>query len=856
MTGRQRGDLPTSYPARLPLGVSLQVMPLPEPPMPDTTHAPSITLQLQGLSCASCVQRVERKLSKVAGVRQVAVNLASQQAEIELASVDAGTAALLTEAVSQAGFETVVHRMPGHVEGLSCASCVQRAESALAKLPGVLRVSVNLASGDAEVESAWPLAPSEVAQAVSARGFQWTATPIPGQASPGAGADAAGDAESRFRPPGLLILGTLLTLPLVLPMLAMPLGLSWMLPASWQLALALPVQVLLGARFYRGAWRTLSHGGANMDVLVAMGTTAAFALSLWQGWQAMGHEGHEPHLYFESAAVILVLVQWGKFLEARAKAASLSALRALERLQPDTAQRWDRATHRYDTVPVAQLQPGDRIQIGAGQRIPADSMVLEGQSEADESLLTGESLPVTKAPGDTLTGGAINGSGLLVAEVVRTGTESTLARIVRLVSHAQTAKAPIQAQVDRVAGVFVPVVLVIALLTWAGHGLFGAAWGLGWEDGLLRAVAVLVMACPCALGLATPAAIIVSMGVAARHGLLVRDAQALEWAGQLKVVAFDKTGTLTEGRPRLVSVELPSPAAGGHQSLLAIASALQAGSSHPLAKAVREACPTSQEAEPKVSGLSTSPGRGVEGEVAGQRWRLGSHAWAQASLDRPDWQAGLPGTDPLCTYAWLLAQAADGHWQLMARLGFRDEIKPTAKATVEALKALGVQSWLLSGDRLEVVEHWGRALGISHIQGEVLPEHKADALAQARAGLSPDEKLGMVGDGLNDAPALAQADVGFAMGQGADVARETAAITLLRGDPLQVPLAIELARATRQRIRQNLFWAFAYNGLGIPLAALGGLSPVVAGAAMALSSVSVLANALRLQRWRPSAPTR
>ena len=247
------------------------------------------------------------------------------------------------------------------------------------------------------------------------------------------------------------------------------------------------------------------------------------------------------------------------------------------------------------------------------------------------------------------------------------------------------------------------------------------------------------------------------MGVAARHGLLVRDAQALEWAGQLKVVAFDKTGTLTEGRPRLVSLELPSPAAGGHQSLLAIASALQAGSSHPLAKAVREASPTSQEAEPKVSGLSTSPGRGVEGEVAGQRWRLGSHAWSEASLDRPDWQAGLPGTDPLCTYAWLLAQAADGHWQLMARLGFRDEIKPTAKATVDALKALGVQSWLLSGDRLEVVEHWGRALGISHIQGEVLPEHKADALAQARAGLSPDEKLGMVGDGLNDAPALAVA---------------------------------------------------------------------------------------------------
>jgi Cu+-exporting ATPase len=623
-------------------------------------------------------------------------------------------------------------------------------------------------------------------------------------------------------------------------MLTAPVGAHIMLPGWVQLLLATPVQFWLGARFYRAGWKALRARTGNMDLLVAIGTSAGYALSVAHLLSA--RPGQMPHLYFEASAVVITLVLLGKWLESRAKRQTTEAIRALQRLRPERARvRRDGA---QTEIAVEAVRMGDEVIVLPGERIPVDGEVLEGASHADESLVTGESLPVSKARGDRVIGGAVNAEGRLVVRTLAIGAETMLARIIRLVESAQARKAPIQRLVDRVSAVFVPVVIGIAALTLLGWGLAAGDW----TQATLNAVAVLVIACPCALGLATPTAVMAGTGMAARHGILIKDAQALELAHAVRQVAFDKTGTLTEGRPALVALV---PAAGiDAREALALAGALQQGSEHPLARAVLVAAREQGVAVPSAKAVRALPGRGIEGVVQDRRLLLGSARLLEdAGIDPGALAAQAAAFEEQGrTVSWLAGPDAGG--AVLALLAFGDAAKPSARPAIERLRALGVRSVMLTGDNRRAAQAIAAALGLDAFEAQVLPGDKARAVEglRARGG-----KVAMVGDGINDAPALAAADVGIAMGTGTDVAMHAAGITVMRGDLRLVPDAIEISRRTYAKIRQNLFWAFIYNVVGIPLAALGLLNPVIAGAAMALSSVSVVTNALMLRRWRPSA---
>ena len=721
------------------------------------------------------------------------------------------------------------------VGGMTCASCVARVERALAQVPGVRSATVNLATESARVVAApGDDVDARLRRAVRTAGYEpRTAAAVQAEGSQGP--------WHGFAP---VAAGLLLSAPLVAPMLLSPLGVHWMLPPWWQLLLAAPVQFVLGARFYRAGWHAARALTGNMDLLVALGTSAAFGLSLWLWWRAA--PGAMPHLYFEASAVVVTLVLLGKWLEARAKRQATSAIRALQQLRP--AQAHLLGPRGETDVPLAEVIVGDRLSVRPGERIPADGRVIEGRSEVDESMLTGEPLPVAKAPGDALTGGAVNGTGRLVVEVRAVGAESVLARIVRLVEDAQAAKAPIQRRVDRVAAVFVPVVLLIALATLGGWLLAGAAA----ETALIHAVAVLVIACPCALGLATPVAVMAGTGVAAGRGILIKDARALEVAHRVDTVAFDKTGTLTLGTPVLTALSPAAPAveASHGDALLAIAASLQSGSEHPLARAVLTAASVRGLAIATPRDVRAEPGRGVRGIVGDVEHAIASLRWCTelgvqadpAEVDRLQRQGA--------SVSALLTFDGDGTPRVQALLGFSDEPKPGAAQAVAALRARGLRVAMISGDNLHAAQAMAGRVGIApeDVRADVRPGDKAAQVVALRAG---GHVVAMVGDGVNDAPALAAADVGIAMANGTDVAMEAAGITLMRGDLALVGEALDLSARTVAKIRQNLFWAFAYNVVGIPFAAFGLLSPVVAGAAMAASSLSVMANALLLRRWRP-----
>jgi Cu+-exporting ATPase len=725
------------------------------------------------------------------------------------------------------------------VRGMTCASCVARVEKALKKVPGVEDASVNLATEQATVHGA-ALDPNAILAAVAQAGYE--AEPVR------RGQPRAAQAPSRLPSWWPVAAAAILSLPLVLPMFGQLFGTEAahgaMLPGWIQLLLATPVQFWLGARFYRAGWKALRAGAGNMDLLVAIGTSAAYALSVFQ---LLGvHAGERtPHLYFESSAVVITLVLLGKWLEGRAKHQTVEAIRALESLRPDTALV--RRGGQDVEVALDELGPGDRMVVRPGERVPADGRVQEGSSHLDESLLTGESLPVARRAGDAVLGGAVNGEGLLLVEATRVGADSMLAQIIRMVEDAQAVKAPIQRLVDRVSSVFVPVVLLISLVTLLGWGL---ATG-DWRQALLNAVAVQVIACPCALGLATPTGIMVGTGVAARHGILIKDAQALETAHAVRTVVFDKTGTLTEGKPRVVAVE-------GGDALLRKAWAVQQTSAHPLARAVAEAArerglPPPVAADADAEAL---PGRGVRARVDGANVYLGNRRLMQeigAALDAWMDAARRHEADGR-TVSWLAVEDGAG-LRVEGLLAFGDRLKPTSAAAVAVLRGMGVDTVMLTGDNQGAAALAARELGLTRYVAEVLPADKARAVRDLMAK-DGKGRVAMVGDGINDAPALAAADVGIAMAGGTDVAMHTAGITLMRGDPLLVADAIAISSATYRKIRQNLGWAFVYNVVGIPVAALGLLNPVLAGAAMALSSVSVVTNALLLRRWKPAELTK
>ena len=725
------------------------------------------------------------------------------------------------------------------IGGMTCASCVMRVERALKKVPGVAAATVNLATESARVTFDPKLAnDGRLRRAVRDAGYEPRTVA------------QADDAESASKWAGFapVVIGLLLSAPLVLPMIGDLFGKHWMLPAWIQFLLASPVQFILGARFYKAGWSALKAFTGNMDLLVAIGTTAGWCLSMWLWLSA------EPdvmvHLYFEGSAVVVTLVLLGKWLEVRAKRQTTSAIRALHALRPEVAHVLNGAGEESD-VPVAELIMGDTLVVRPGERFPADGALLDGSTQVDESMLTGEPLPVEKFINDKLTGGSINGDGRLTMRVSATGSETVLAHIIRLVEDAQMAKAPIQRLVDQVAAVFVPVVLVLALIT-----LVGWWWARGsGELAIIHAVAVLVIACPCALGLATPAAIMAGTGVAAKQGILIKDVQALELAHKVDVVAFDKTGTLTVGQPRLTAIVVT--AGMSEDELLKHAAAVQRGSEHPLAHAVvNAATERALASEPSAANVRAVPGRGTEGTIGESDWLIGSLRWMH--------ELGVPLGELENRAAALQAEGAtvsavvrrtDGALQLAGVLAYGDEPKHGAKEALAALRALGIRIVMISGDNKGAALAMAHRLGLTddEVMAEVLPGDKAAKVAALKQG---GHTVAMVGDGVNDAPALAAADVGIAMagsGLGTDVAMHAAAIILMRGDVALVAGALEISRRTVAKIRQNLFWAFAYNVAGIPLAAFGYLSPVMAGAAMAMSSVSVVTNALMLSRWRPGA---
>ncbi|MEZ5840468.1 MAG: heavy metal translocating P-type ATPase [Hyphomicrobiales bacterium] len=809
--------------------------------MPKVDAPETIALDVTGMTCAACAARIEKVLGRVPGVAEASVNLALEQVTVSGAGLD--TAAIVL-AIEGAGFgaaprESAVAAPAGtiglEISGMTCAACSARLEKVLSRVPGVAGASVNLALEQATISGAGVDAAALVA-AVEGAGFG--AKVMESRAEARRRREAEADerrAGEERRTLMLLALSAALTLPLVLPMVLMPFGVMFHWPPYLELALALPVQVLVGQRFYIGAYKSLRGGSANMDVLVALGTSAAFLYSLVM-LARMG-EGARGHLYFEASAAILTLILLGKYMEARAKRGTSAAVRALMKLKPETATRL--VDGRMETVPVELVGHGDIVLVRPGESLPVDGRIARGATEIDESLVTGESLPVTKAVGDRVTAGTINGTGAIEIETLAVGEETTIARIIRLVETAQTGKAPIQRLVDRIAAVFVPVVIGIAILTFGGWMASGGSF----EQALVAAVSVLVIACPCALGLATPTALVAGTGAAAKAGILIKDIEALERAGDVSLVLFDKTGTLTEGRPAVTDIV----AADGFSEaeVLRLAASVQAFSEHPLARAMVARAGADGLATARAEGFRSTTGAGVEADVEGRHVVVGNAAlFAARGIDASGLGAAAARLEG---EAKTVATVAVGG-RVAGLVALADPLRETSREAVARLGQRGISAGMLTGDAAKVAAAIAGAAGLDHWRGPVRPEEKSSAVEAFRA---EGKVVAMVGDGVNDAPALAAADVGIAMGSGSDVAMETAAITLMRSDPRLVAAALAVSRRTRTKIRQNLFWAFVYNIIGIPLAALGFLSPAIAGAAMAMSSVSVVSNAALLRGWRP-----
>jgi Cu+-exporting ATPase len=706
-------------------------------------------------------------------------------------------------------------------------------ERVLLAQPGVSIADVNLVSERANVLIAPGTSVEGLCDAVQRAGFDASPQQHTNPKNLAAEDDREFTRQAR-REGWLTVASVVLTAPLLLPMVLMFFGSHRHLDVGLQLALASLVQFWLGARFYRAGVASLRAGTGSMDTLVALGTSAAYFYSVVLLMQHGARLG--TPLYFEASATVITLVRLGKWLELRAKRSTTTALRGLMALQPERALV--RRQGRDTEVAIEDVCAGSFVVVPAGQRVAVDGVVVEGQSELDESLLTGESLPVVKQPGDAVTGGTLNGNGLLIIQATRVGQDSTLARIIQMVYGAQSSRAPIQRLVDRVSAVFVPAVLAIAALTFAGWWFHTGQVA----PALVAAVSVLVIACPCALGLATPTAIVAGMGAAARAGILVRDVDALERIAHVDTVAFDKTGTLTEGHPEVVEIFSPSV---DRNELLRLAASAQQGSVHPLAKAVCGAADSVGIERDPISNFRSVTGKGVTAEVAGVSVLIGNADWLQAEgVDISGLREELVRFESRQWTSVVVAKAGIA----VGILCFADPLRPTAGAAVAELKRAGLHVLLLSGDSAAIATSVARSLEIPEAIGRVSPEGKQQRVRELQL---QEHRVAMVGDGINDAPALAEAEVGIALSGGTDIAQQTARIVLMRPDPALVSGALQVAHATLNKIKQNLFWAFIYNCIGLPLAALGRLDPMFAGLAMAMSSVSVVSNSLLLRGWRP-----
>ncbi len=721
-----------------------------------------------------------------------------------------------------------------NIQGMTCASCVAHVEKGIRKREGIDMASVNLATDKATVSyDPSVISPEDIIQSVVDSGY--------GASLPGKG-DGDEEKAQMGRVRRQLILSASLSFPLLLAMFAgiFRIGILMFLHNPLlQLLLATPVQFFIGFRFYRAGWKSLRAGSPGMDVLVALGTTAAYFYSVYNGFIAPLTGSPSGGLYFEASSLIITLILLGKYFESRAKGKTSEAIKKLMGLQPKTAQVIRDGSPVE--IPLSDVIPGDIVLIRPGERIPVDGVVREGISAVDESTITGESMPVEKGPGDPVVGGTINSYGALRMEAQRVGKDSVLSRIIAIVEEAQGSKAPIQQLADRVASVFVPVVLAIALLTfliwWLAVGSL--------SQGLIAAVSVLVIACPCALGLATPTAIMVGTGLGAQRGILIRNGEVLQRAGALTSLVLDKTGTITEGRPELREI-LPLGSAGmSREEMLTLAASLEHVSEHPLARAVVKGAEEKGLPLAEVLDFTSLPGKGVTGLVKGERYFIGTEGYVGTVLD-PSALRAMGKEKIRLEEAGNTVVILASEREILGLLAIADRIKKHSREAVELLKKLGLDIYMITGDNRRTAESIAREAGIGNVLSEVLPEGKAEEVRKLQAA---GRVVAMAGDGVNDSPALATSDLGIAMGGGSDIAMESADITLMRGDLREIATAIDLSRRTMGKIKQNLFWAFFYNSVGIPFAALGFLNPIIAGAAMAFSSLSVVSNSLSLKRF-------